>query len=112
MRLIPCRSVKCNGEPATFKNGEPQIAGRHSKRVQCATCGSTTFLTAADFARLPVLSVEDFARLARKYNLPRLAGLPTQDFEGAGFTKEQAADLFHAGFRGNDELDRMGREGE
>lgn len=116
MRLIPCRSDKCNGRPAMLPpskehpEGEPYIAGRYLQRVRCARCKQTTKLSAGDFARLPTLTVGDFEDLAKEHHAPGLARRATQDLEGAGFTNEQAKDLYGAGFRGAEELASMERE--
>ncbi len=116
MRVIPCRSASCNGRPAMLPpstlhpEGEPHVAGRYVASVRCDRCGHRTGLSASDYASLPTLSVEDFARLAREHRAPALAALPTQDLEGAGFTRAQAAYLYDAaGVRGAIEAESLVR---
>ena len=110
MKLLRCSSKQCSKKaepimlPASlhYPKGEPAIAGRYVKDLKCSACHHVTFFSAEQYASMPDLSAEDWERLAVEYRAPKIAERFTKDFEGAGLTKDQAKDLYTAGFRGNE----------
>lgn len=116
MKLLPCTgSERCRQSGAMLPRspscpqGYPAIAGRYVRQVFCYRCGTLREITPVQWARLPELTCADFDRLAGEYKVPRLADLPTQDFEGYGMPREHARDLHDAGFRAVEELESLER---
>jgi hypothetical protein len=111
MKILPCSTCGFKGamlpKSAAYPNGEPHLSGAYVGKYPCARCGRLQTLTMAEWNAIPDLTIEDFERLAgdprdaKRYK-PALAALPTKDLEGAGFSKDQARDLFRAGFQGPD----------
>jgi hypothetical protein len=116
MKLCPCKSCGPQGaslpKSASFPEGEPYLSAGCVPRYVCSRCGTVNTLSKAQWNVIPDLTIEDFERLAKdkkgRVN-PILAGLPTRDLEGAGFTKDQAKDLFRAGFNGVSEVEAISR---
>lgn len=91
VRLVPCRTTGCSGVDgaAMLPNGEPYVCGRAPDFpffVKCFRCKRTTKLSAADWNRLPHLTVAQLEDM-------KLLDRYTKDYEGAGVTKEQAKQL-------------------
>ena len=99
MKLLPCDTCGSRGAllppNSAFPNGEPAVANRFATEIKCFRCKRVTFISPERYSRLPVLSLEELEKLA-------LSERATKDFEGAGLTKDQAKDLYSAGFRGNE----------
>jgi hypothetical protein len=114
VKLLPC--PKCGPQGArlpqstAFPEGEPYLSAGCVSRYRCDRCKSWNTMSRAQWAAVPELTLEDFDRLAtdrkgRKNQV--LANLPTKDLEGAGFTKDQARDLFTKGVRGVTDADAL-----
>lgn len=118
MKALPCKMVPetggtaCKGDlkqkglrilgraVAAMPGGvEPYLVGRPASfplRVKCGACKRISTFSAAEFAVLPELTVEQLEAFG-------MLQVITRDWVGDGHTHEQAKDLLRAGF-GLDEL--------
>lgn len=95
MKALPCA---CGDKVARLRSGEPFLSLRAPGRYACSACKRSHHLSPQEFNVLPDVTPEDLAQwgLLEHY---------TKDLrQGVTFTKEQAVDLFRAGFQTPDEL--------
>ena len=113
MKMLPCRHCGPRGaslpKSAAYPAGEPHLTAANPGAYVCARCGRRSTLSTAEFNRLPDCTLEDFEGLSREFKAQQLKDLPTKDVEGAGFSREQARDLFRAGFHAVSELEKEAR---
>lgn len=103
MKRLPCKNGCGDAE---LPNGKPYILSRAISfplTYRCARCKKPTKLSAADFSRLPSLSLTDLE------DLNELAPI-LKDYTGAGHNDQQARDLFSSGWTPV-ELDALPKQG-
>lgn len=80
------------------------MSGQYVSRYRCHRCREWNTMTTDRWAQLKPLTIKDFENLSKQYAIPALANLPTQDIRGAGLSKNEASDLFAAGFESSDDV--------
>lgn len=108
MKAVPCKTPDCKAKTATvgrrvvgygmlmLPDGQPYLLSRPMSFPvvsKCSGCNGWTRLPAAEFARLPTLTV---AQLRILGHLDAL----TKDWRGDGLTHSQASDMIGAGMMG------------
>jgi hypothetical protein len=113
LKLLPCHGSKnCEKLGAMlppsrlYPKGEPALSGQYVSRYKCARCKLVTELDTRQWHSLPDLQLEDFEFLGEVHKSKNLADLPTRDFVRNGLSRDQACQMFRAGF-----LDSLEAEG-
>lgn len=112
MKLLPCRPA--DERPpgpdcarigyALDERQQPALSARPVAWYKCHRCRRPTRLTAAQYNRLPRLTVDEVERRAERSREWRpVLEMFLRDFVGAGHTREQAKDLVRYGFVGPNE---------
>lgn len=95
LKVLPCKSRKCAGDGyALLSDGSPYWIGASPATfpfpIYCARCKRRSTLTAAEWNRLPYLSLTQLDEFG-------LTDHVAKDWIGQGFSVEQSRELLAAG---------------